>query len=132
MTEIAERIDDALAEQGHTRQALEQWLPKLQAERFAGHQLTYAGNQACPFWRRVQAQDEDGQPLTNDYGLPIMADAMHGCLGGVDYEVWHTASPQRRFKFCALNSALIWHHHFYEGAVPHRVDPDKLLQFLSN
>jgi hypothetical protein len=130
--EDADRIqamDEYLEQQGHAPQAA-QWLAELRIDQFEGTSTTYGGNQSCPFWKRVQAIDKDGKPMFTESGTPEMDDAMHGCQGGVDYVVWRRDQPDVRFVFCALNVMMIRYHHFYEGSVPHRVDPAAFLTFI--
>lgn len=79
--------------------------------------IDYYGNQCCPFWSMG----------INDKNKPGKA----SCLGrgGVDYIITNKTTGEELF-IPALILHLIEAHHFYEGNVLHRVDPEKLIRVL--
>ena len=85
----------------------------------------FMGDQGCPFWK-------DNVPFTDDKGEAKLGHSMHSCRGGVDYTVTKTTTDGHpvTLTFGAILPSLIYHHGFYEGSVPHRVDPAKLIEFL--
>lgn len=88
----------------------------------------YGGNQGCPFWRdNVPWEDKDDPDRTEQK----LGHSTCGCCGGVDYHITkETPDGPKKLFFGAIVSSLIARHGFYEGSVPHRIDPQYLIEFL--
>ncbi len=80
-------------------------------DRYAISGVSWRGFQSCPF------QDEAGQ-LCEGRGLP-----------GHDLSILDT-STGRVLQLPGLLVHLIRDHHFFEGSVPHRIDPEGAAAFL--
>jgi hypothetical protein len=110
---------------GGLLEELEQKVGPWNEEDFKVEQIEYCGNQGCPFFKKVMVKDEETGKETEEFakcGHP-------GSSGGVDYTITNLKNG-KVLKSSPLNNHLIFHHHFYEGDVPYRVDPALAIEVL--
>jgi hypothetical protein len=84
--------------------------------------IEYLGNQGCPFWKEIMFKKYDDK--NEEASLSEC-----GGAGGVDFIVTNKKNNET-IKFSALMPHMIFYHHFYEGNVPNRVDPEKLIKLF--
>lgn len=133
LREIIERDNETLRKYGVTHEQIADILRRLMQggmtldsirnstrflvdDKFRVRMTVYFGKQQCPFWFVEEK-------VSGGYHLYTCDES------GFDYDVrnMHTGES---FSFSGLLPHLIGEHHFFEGGVPYRLDPEEIIRVL--
>lgn len=111
------------------RGAPEMMLTGFDVTKFDTVNKTFCGWQKCPFISHVPMKWTHDGAEKSEIMIGSCGHQAPSSGGSADVTVINRATGER-FTFGTLLPHMIYHHHFYEGAVPHRVDPEVVVRVL--